>query len=839
MEDKYKPVFSSLVSTIRAASGVAGQDISFYRQLDKTLDKSASKASAELLSLANDIMQVVAPGELDDLNVNDSTALDDHWNDVSHVLDTLSERIDAALSQHRRGDIKEAEPETNEKKPLTLSDGTNGDGSSAGNLERISKHLAKPQEKFSRPVDNSPNKPFKPLLTSKPHAIRSFEESTALTQPAGEDVLTLPYYPQPYDLEISEQEYPKSVWNIVDPQPSQPWTSTKVIYVDNQKALNSMVEQLKKAKEIAVDLEHHDYRSFYGIVCLMQISDRENDFIVDTLVLRDELEILNTVFADPSIIKVFHGASMDIIWLQRDFGLYVVSLFDTYHAARSLGLKRHGLAYLLEMYANFQTSKKYQLADWRIRPIPNEMMSYAQSDTHFLLNIYDQLKNELIQRGEEKQTDKLEHVLSESRLTARQRYEIPGYDSTAKQQQNPFASSWTSIAYKYNLNPSQKISLKALYDWRDEIARKEDESPRYIMPNHIMVALSTGMPTDSQGVFGLSSSSGSKVRVYVKSILEVIKAAKTKIEAFEAAGGEDGEQEDESPSSSSKDVVSIDIEHLEDNYEKYQAEFLKARTKQSMLFSQNPEKLAKKTSSFWGATISQSAKSAITIEHLDGLLLLNDDVEVSGVESESEEDNEEEQAPILPAEPKNVVYMGQSGTISKVNMEESVKDLDADVEMADDDTKVTLTSFGSSGTVLSKSAKQRARKQKKKMSLAAAVSEESKKRAHPSTGDSNAGDDDDESPAKKVRGESADIPVVAFDYNSAPSVLNRAREEEEAAKKAKRNNNKNKKGPNDKPGPFNPYGAQEDGGIRGPRKKKLPAGVGAGRSGTFKATKKR
>jgi exosome complex exonuclease RRP6 len=58
---------------------------------------------------------------------------------------------------------------------------------------------------------------------------------------------------------------------------------------------------------------------------------------------------------------------MDIIWLQRDLGLYIVGLFDTYHAARALGYPRHSLAYLLERFAKIQAEKKYQMADWRIR----------------------------------------------------------------------------------------------------------------------------------------------------------------------------------------------------------------------------------------------------------------------------------------------------------------------------------------------------------------------------------------------------------------------------------------------------------------------------------------
>jgi exosome complex exonuclease RRP6 len=36
----------------------------------------------------------------------------------------------------------------------------------------------------------------------------------------------------------------------------------------------------------------------------MQISTREEDWIIDTLALREELEVLNEVFTDSKIIKV-------------------------------------------------------------------------------------------------------------------------------------------------------------------------------------------------------------------------------------------------------------------------------------------------------------------------------------------------------------------------------------------------------------------------------------------------------------------------------------------------------------------------------------------------------
>ena len=79
---------------------------------------------------------------------------------------------------------------------------------------------------------------------------------------------------------------------------------TRATWVATIDAFQSMLSKLRTATEIAVDLEHHSYRSYSGFLCLMQISDREEDWVVDLLAVRDEVESLNEVFTDPGIVKV-------------------------------------------------------------------------------------------------------------------------------------------------------------------------------------------------------------------------------------------------------------------------------------------------------------------------------------------------------------------------------------------------------------------------------------------------------------------------------------------------------------------------------------------------------
>lgn len=65
--------------------------------------------------------------------------------------------------------------------------------------------------------------------------------------------------------------------------------------------------------------------------------------------------VLQNIF---SSYQVFHGAESDVIWLQRDFGVYIVGLFDTHQAAKVLNLGGLSLKYLLMKYCRVDADKK-------------------------------------------------------------------------------------------------------------------------------------------------------------------------------------------------------------------------------------------------------------------------------------------------------------------------------------------------------------------------------------------------------------------------------------------------------------------------------------------------
>ncbi|XP_010510019.1 PREDICTED: protein RRP6-like 3 isoform X1 [Camelina sativa] len=285
--------------------------------------------------------------------------------------------------------------------------------------------------------------------------------------------------------------------------------SDSYVWVETESQLKELAEVLAKEKVFAVDTEQHSLRSFLGFTALVQISTHEEDFLVDTIALHDAMSILRPVFSDPNICKVFHGADNDVLWLQRDFHIYVVNMFDTAKACEVLSKPQRSLAYLLEAVCGVATNKLLQREDWRQRPLSKEMVQYARTDAHYLLYIADALTAELKQLATEDSSspdDKFHFLLEASRrsnMTCLQLY-------TKETEDFPGSAAASSIIYRH-LNghgDTSTISLNAeelvrkLCAWRDLMARIHDESTRYVLPDQAVVALACKQPTTAEEIYG-------------------------------------------------------------------------------------------------------------------------------------------------------------------------------------------------------------------------------------------------------------------------------------------------------------------------------------------------
>ncbi|KAK8260390.1 hypothetical protein V6Z12_D13G118300 [Gossypium hirsutum] len=368
--------------------------------------------------------------------------------------------------------------------------------------------IRKPQEEYNILVNNS-NKPFEHVW------LQRSEDGQRFVHPLEK---------------LSVMDFVDK--DIADIEPVKPPSieSTPFKLVEEVKDLKELAAKLRSVNEFAVDLEHNQYRSFQGLTCLIQISTRNENFVVDTLKLRIHIgPYLRELFKDPTKKKVMHGADRDIVWLQRDFGIYICNLFDTGQASRVLKMERNSLEHLLQHFSGVTANKEYQSADWRLRPLPAEMVRYAREDTHFLLYIYDLMRIKLLSMPMEPEhfDAPLVEVYKRSSDVCMQLYEKE-------------LLTENSYLHIYGLqaaclNAEQLSIVSGLYEWRDHIARSEDESTGYVLPNKILIEIAKQMPVTAGKLRRLLKSRLPYVERNLGAVVSIIKRSMQNAVSFEAA----------------------------------------------------------------------------------------------------------------------------------------------------------------------------------------------------------------------------------------------------------------------------------------------------------------
>lgn len=279
------------------------------------------------------------------------------------------------------------------------------------------------------------------------------------------------------------------------------------IYITDRDAFNPMVDSLLQVEKLAVDTEANSLYAYQERVCLIQLSTPDLDYIVDPLTL-DDLDPLGEIFNDPAVEKIFHASEFDLLILHADLGFQFQNLFDTMLAARILGWKKLGLDSLLEDIAGVQTNKKYQRADWGQRPLPKEMLRYAQKDTHYLIQIRDALAEQLRQSGRWP-------IAQEDFARACRVHTRP--------QKEKLPPCW-QIHGSQDLSPRKAAILEKLCQYRDRVARKEDQPLFKILGNKTLLALADAAPRTQQDFESLALLSQPQVQRHKHGLWQAIQA---------------------------------------------------------------------------------------------------------------------------------------------------------------------------------------------------------------------------------------------------------------------------------------------------------------------------
>ena len=249
------------------------------------------------------------------------------------------------------------------------------------------------------------------------------------------------------------------------------------VYLDTTSTVDSFLASIANARILALDTEGASFHRFVDRIYLLQLSTREQTAIVDPIPIGTPPG-LGKLLEDSGVEIVFHDADYDLRLLRQDYGWLVRNIFDTRLAAQLLGIRSFGLAALLERYFGVKLDKKFQRADWSMRPLSQGMLDYAAQDTIHLLELRDRLHDDLDRAG------RLDWAREEFALLEGTRWpdEDPG-------------ASFLRIKGARDLTRRELAILRELAPWRDDIARAMDRATFRVLGNEQLLEMAKRRPT--------------------------------------------------------------------------------------------------------------------------------------------------------------------------------------------------------------------------------------------------------------------------------------------------------------------------------------------------------
>jgi len=278
-------------------------------------------------------------------------------------------------------------------------------------------------------------------------------------------------------------------------------------YIDASAQLEELAALLEKEKEIAIDLEADSMFHFNERVCLIQITTQHGNYIIDPLMTK-KLSVLKPIFLNPNIQKIFHGSDYDVRSLYRDFNIRITNLFDTQIACRFLGMNETGLEAVVFKQFGIRLNKKFQKKDWSRRPLPEDMLAYAASDSIYLIPLLKAFEKELKKMG------RLAWVHEECELMSKLRPAIPSKE--------PLFLKFKGAG---RLNLRELASLEAILQYRKKMARKKDRPPFKVFGNLSILKIVKSQPSDLALLEATNALSAKQMSMYGEGLVSAVQTA--------------------------------------------------------------------------------------------------------------------------------------------------------------------------------------------------------------------------------------------------------------------------------------------------------------------------
>ncbi len=165
-------------------------------------------------------------------------------------------------------------------------------------------------------------------------------------------------------------------------------------------ALAQLCRRLATHPYIAIDTEFLRERTYYPILCLVQVASHDEAVAIDPMADGLSLDPLYELMADPKVLKVFHAARQDIEIFVHKTDQVPAPLFDTQVAGMVCGFG-DSVSYetLVAKLTGQRLDKSSRFSDWSHRPLTDRQLAYALADVVPLCKIYEVMEKKLETTG--------------------------------------------------------------------------------------------------------------------------------------------------------------------------------------------------------------------------------------------------------------------------------------------------------------------------------------------------------------------------------------------------------------------------------------------------------
>ena len=276
--------------------------------------------------------------------------------------------------------------------------------------------------------------------------------------------------------------------------------------ITDSKTLKERITPLNKEPFVTVDTEFLREKTYYPLVCLVQIGGKDDAFAVDPMADDIDLEPLYKLLANKRVVKVFHSCSQDIEIFYNLTNKIPANVFDTQIAAQMLGYgEAVGYGNLVKDVLNRELDKSSRHTDWSARPLTDKQIDYAMGDVTHLREVYEKLIQQLKENGREKWVkEETKDVLA-----------IENYENNPKE-------AWKRIKMR-STKRAFVAQVASLARWREERAQRLDKPRNWVMKNDAILEIATTEAREPEDLQGLRFFDFKRYPDLVDEVLEACK----------------------------------------------------------------------------------------------------------------------------------------------------------------------------------------------------------------------------------------------------------------------------------------------------------------------------